>query len=140
MPIQTIDGRRLAANKAAVREHYDAMVNAFDAEAIRAQVADDFFDHQANKPMTADEVIAHARALHAALGELQVAIDDIIAESDRVAVRATWRGIHRGIFRGIAPTGKPVTFKGMVFWRLRDRRVAERWAEIDFGDLGAEAR
>lgn len=137
MLIQTADGRRLAANKAAVREHYDAVVNAFDAEAVRAQVADDFFDHQANKPMTADEVIAHARALQVALGDLHVTIDDIIAEGDRVAVRATWRGIHRGVFRGLVPTGKQVTFTGMVFWRLRDGRVAERWATIDFGDLAS---
>ena len=132
MLTRTIDGAALEANKALVRAHYDAVINAFDADAIRAQVADDFYDHQTGRPMSADEVVAHAQGLHAALSGLCVTIEDIVAEGDRIAVRAVWRGVHTGEFRGVAPTGKPITFKGMVFWRVRDGRVAERWAEIDF--------
>lgn len=126
---------RCAANRKLVRAHYDAMINRFDPDAIRAQVADDYVDHQSGRSMSADDVIAHAEALHAALADLSVTLDDMIAEGDRVAVRATWRGIHAGAFRGIAPSGKPVMFKGLVIWRVRDGQVAERWAEIDFSGL-----
>jgi steroid delta-isomerase-like uncharacterized protein len=135
MPGETIDSAVLEANKAAVRAHYDAMINAFDPDAIRAQVADDFYDHQYGCPMSADAAIAHARVLHAALSDLRVTIEEMIAEGDRVAVRATWRGVHTGVFRGAEPTGKPVTFTGMVFWRLRDGRVVERRAEVDLSHL-----
>ena len=129
----------VAANKAMVRAHYEAMVNAFDADAIRAQVADDFYDHQAGRALGADDTIAHARALQAAFDNLRVSIDDIVAEGDRVAVRATWRGVHRGPFRGLEPSGRPVTFSGMVFWRLDKGRVAERWATVDFSSLTASS-
>lgn len=132
MLTRTIDGTTLEANKTVVRAHYDAVINAFDANAIRAQVAENFFDHQTGRSMSADEVVAHAQSLHAALSDLRVSIEDIAAEGDRVAVRTVWRGVHMGEFRGIAPTNKPVTFKGMVFWRVRDGHLAERWAEIDF--------
>lgn len=45
MLTRTIDGAALEANKALVRAHYDAVINAFDADAIHAQVLDDFYVH-----------------------------------------------------------------------------------------------
>jgi predicted ester cyclase len=32
-------------------------------------------------------------------------------------------------------SGRDFAFTGMVFWRVRDGKIAERWAEIDFGTL-----
>lgn len=128
------------ASKALIRAHYDAVINWFDPDAIRAQVADDYVDHQSGRAMSADEVIAHAQNLHAIFQDLSVTLDEMVAESDRVAVRATWRGVQTGTFRGRLPTGKRVSFTGMVFWRVRDGKVAERWAEIDFGALGEPAQ
>jgi steroid delta-isomerase-like uncharacterized protein len=127
-----------AHNKALIRAHYDAVINWFDPDAIRAQVADEYFDHQSGRAMSANEVICHAMALHDAFADLSVTLDDMIAEGDRVAVRATWRGVHARPFRGLAPTGKRFSFTGMVFWRVRDGKIAERWAEIDFGALAAQ--
>jgi len=54
-----------------------------------------------------------------------------VAEGDTVAARVVWRGVHKGPWRGIAPTGKRFEFRGMTFWRIRDGRIAERWAEVD---------
>jgi len=56
----------LQANKALVLAHYDAVTNGHDPAAIHAQVAPDFFDHAVGAAMSADEVIAHSRDLHAA--------------------------------------------------------------------------
>jgi hypothetical protein len=55
----------LQANKALVRAHYDAVTNSHNPDAIRAQMALDFYDHAAVTAMSADEVIAHSAALHA---------------------------------------------------------------------------
>jgi steroid delta-isomerase-like uncharacterized protein len=85
--------------------------------------------------MTADDVIAHSAALHATFGEMNAAVESIIAEGDTVAARVVWRGVHKGPWRGIAPTGKRFEFRGMTFWRICDGRIAERWAEVDFASL-----
>lgn len=50
----------------------------------------------------------------------------MIAERDLVAVRATWRGTHKGAFMGPPPSGKPVTITGVVFWRGADGKLRER--------------
>ena len=82
----------ISENKALVRAHYEATVNAFDEAAIDQQVADEFVDHAAGEKLGPDGVKRHIRGLQAGFPELRVPIEDMIAEGDRVAVRATWRG------------------------------------------------
>ena len=35
---------------------------------------------------------------------------------------------------GVAPTGRPVSLRGINIFRIRDGRIAERWGRLD--DLG----
>lgn len=119
------------ANKFLLQAHYDAGTNGHHPDAIDAQIAPDFYDHAARSAKSADEVIAHSAALHATFGELSAEIDAMVAEGDQVAARVVWRGIHKGPWRGIAPTIKRVEFRGMTFCRIRDGKISERWAEVD---------
>lgn len=125
----------LDANKALVLAHYDAVINRLDPDAIRVQLASDFFDHALGKRMSAEEVIAHAAAMHETFADLSAVAECLVAERDIVAGRFVWRGRHRSPWRGIAPTGRHVEFRGMTFWRIHDGKISERWAEIDFVDL-----
>ena len=118
-------------NKALVRAHYEATVNRFDPAAIYEQVGDEFFDHTAGERLGPEGVKKHIRSLQAVFPDLQVTIEDIIAEHDRVAVRATWRGTHKGDFRGVPASHQPIEFTGMVFWRIADNKIVERWASVD---------
>ena len=127
--------QRLEAHKALIRAHYDAVTNGFDPAAIRAQVTDDFYDHAAQAVLGPEGTIAHARGLHAAFSPFGATIDDMVAEGDRVAARVTWRGVHIGPFRGLAPSNRHFSFTGMTFWRIAHGRIAERWAEVDAASL-----
>src|SRR5262245_62849650 len=138
--MNSVPASSLEANKALVLAHYDAVTNSHDPDAIRTQVASDFFDHGAGTAMTADEVIAHSAAMHASFGELNAVAESIIAEGDTVAARVVWRGVHKGPWRGIAPIGKRFEFRGMTFWRIQGGKIAERWAEIDFASLEKQLR
>jgi steroid delta-isomerase-like uncharacterized protein len=125
-------------NKALIRAHYDAMINWFQPDAVREQIADTYFDHQTGTAQSADDIIAYAQAMHDAFRDLSVTLNDVIAEGERVAVRVTWRGTHTGRYCGIGPTGERFEFTGIVFWRVREGRIVERWAEIDFAALIAQ--
>jgi len=61
-------------------------------------------------------------------------IEDIVAEGDKVWVRFTGRGTHRGEWRGLAPTGKKITFTGVQIWRIVDGKVVEKDSIIDILD------
>ena len=72
----------------------------------------------------------------AAFPDVQVEIDDVFAEADRVALRCTIRGTHKGELMGIPPTGKQVTFTGQAIYRLANGKIAEDWIAADvFGLL-----
>lgn len=123
----------LIANKKLVFDHYEELTNRKNLAAIEDQVADDFIDHEAppHLPTGPEGIRQWLQIVYAAFPDLHVQIEDMVAESDRVAVRAVWRGTHRGAFMGIAPSGREFAFKGLVFWRIRDGRIAERWATLD---------
>lgn len=68
---------------------------------------------------------------HAAFPDWQDTEDDIVAEGDRVVLRFTGRGTHRGEFLGLAPTGRRVAMPGIAIYRLEDGRIAEDWVQLD---------
>jgi steroid delta-isomerase-like uncharacterized protein len=121
----------LEYNRNLIRAHYEATTNRFDPAAIDEQVADDFFDHAAGARLGPEGVKQHIQGLKAVFLDLHVTIEDIIAEGDKVAVRARWQGTHSADFRGIPASHKQVEFSGMVFWRIADGKIRERWASVD---------
>jgi predicted ester cyclase len=60
---------------------------------------------------------------------------DVIAEGDRVFVRATIRGVHKGEFMGLAPTGREVNVPLFIVYRLEGGKIAEHWMLADMPAL-----
>jgi steroid delta-isomerase-like uncharacterized protein len=122
-------------NKKLILDHYESFLHQQDADAVRKQLAADFRDHEM-PPGTLpgpDAALEYRAMLHNAFPDLRVKIEDIVAEGDLVAVRARWIGTHRGVLPMIPVpvTNRAFTLKGMVFWRIRDGKIVERWATMD---------
>ena len=66
-------------------------------------------------------------ALLTAFPDLHATVDDLVAEGDKVVVRATLRGTHQGEFMGIPPTGKEVTVRGIAICRFVGGKEVEHW-------------
>jgi predicted ester cyclase len=60
-----------------------------------------------------------------------LAIEDSVAEGDRVAVRYAFSATSEGEFMGIPPTGKPVVLTGQTILRFENGKVVERWQQAD---------
>lgn len=58
-------------------------------------------------------------------------VDDAIAEDDRVVLRYTFRGTHKGDLMGIPATSKAVAFSGMSIYRMLDGTCVEFWEALD---------
>jgi predicted ester cyclase len=80
---------------------------------------------------TRGEAIAMRDLLTAAFPDLHAGIDDLIAEDDQVVARLTFTGTHQGEFRGIAPTGRAITFSAIRIYRLADGKIVGSWAVQD---------
>ena len=71
------------------------------------------------------EVLAETRR---SLPDFRAQIEAVVAEGDLLAARITYSGTHRGTMRGVAPTGRVLTWEAMTFRRFNDEaRVVERW-------------
>jgi steroid delta-isomerase-like uncharacterized protein len=63
--------------------------------------------------------------------DLNITVEDVMAEEDRVAARVTMRGTHLGEFQGIAPTGKRVEVRAIDMFRIREGKIVEHWGHAD---------
>ena len=73
----------------------------------------------------------HIDMFEAAFPLYELLAEDMIAEGDRVAVRATFRGIHQGEFAGIPATGLEVEIPVFLIYRIEDGLIAEHWMQAD---------
>lgn len=96
-------------------------------------LAPDFVDHDPVPGQGAglDGYREMVGAFRAAFPDLRVQNEDVIVEEDKVVLRWTARGTHKGPLMDIPPTGKEVTLKGIDILRVDSGRIAERWGEFD---------
>lgn len=81
-----------------------------------------------------------SRSIQSAFADLSVTIEDSVTESDTVAQRLTFRGVHEGEFMGVEPTGAAVEAPNMAFNVIGGGQITERWLLPDMfaimGQLG----
>jgi predicted ester cyclase len=79
----------------------------------------------------AEQSKTRIRAWRLAFPDFHTTIENVIAEGDWVAFQLRHQGTHRGEFLGVAPTGRRVDFRSMVFNRFVDGVVVENWGLHD---------
>jgi predicted ester cyclase len=73
-----------------------------------------------------------------AFPDMQYLVEELLAEGQTVASRATWTATHRAAFLHIAPTGRTVRVVGVDLARLADGRIVELWTNFDAWGLMAQ--
>jgi steroid delta-isomerase-like uncharacterized protein len=125
-------------NKALIRRLFDEVLNAGNFGLLDQLIGASYIEHNpvANQAGGAGGVRERVLRLRAGFPDLRFVLEELIGEDAIVAARYRWQGTHKGLFLGIAPTGRRLSVKGMDFYRLEDGRVIERWDTVDeFGML-----
>lgn len=124
------------SNKAVFGRFHDAL-DTGDAEVISKTIDEvvepDMLFHT---PVPMDATGAQAlkqvwAVLLRAFPDIHVAVEDVIAEGDKVVVRNTVTGTHQGEYRGLPPTGRSVTYNEIFIVRFAGGRIAEVWGVVD---------
>jgi steroid delta-isomerase-like uncharacterized protein len=122
-------------NKMLIRRDIEEIYNRGNLAVVDEVAASDLVIHL---PSAEIHGLAGAKqyvtSLRAAFPDLQITIEDQVADGDRVATRWTARGTHTGAFQGIPPTGKQIRVSAINIDRIDDGKVVECWVNSD--DLG----
>ena len=73
--------------------------------------------------------------VHTGFPDGHVSIEDQLAQGTRVWTRKTFSGTHTGVFAGVAPTGKMMTYQVVDILVLRNDKIIEHWSVLDRLDL-----
>jgi steroid delta-isomerase-like uncharacterized protein len=71
------------------------------------------------------------KTVYLAFPDWHMAIEEMVAEGEKVVTRAKYTGTHKGNFGSIPPTGKQFSYTGMLIARFADGREIEAWAVAD---------
>jgi steroid delta-isomerase-like uncharacterized protein len=120
-------------NKAVARAVYDVF-NGADPVELDDVVAAHAVDHDPYNPFREEgreglkKVIEMYRS---AFPDLQIAVEDQIAEGDKVVTRWVARGTHQGEMMGAPATGKSSEVGGVGIDRIENGQVVEAWGFWD---------
>lgn len=115
--------------KAVVRAYVEAF-NRGDLAGLKALLAPDAQIQGVLGRGTIERVEAVWRQLIEGYG-IQLTVEEMIAEGERVAVRYTERGTFRAPAFGHEPTGRSYELVAMEWFEIRDGRIARRWGARD---------
>jgi steroid delta-isomerase-like uncharacterized protein len=72
--------------------------------------------------------------LRSAFPDLRFVVHDMLVTEEKVALRCTMHGTHRGELFGMPPTGRRIQVSQMQIEHLQDGKIVEHWRQSD--DLG----
>jgi predicted ester cyclase len=122
-------------NKVVTRRYFEELWTQNNLAVIDEIIAPDVVGTSAGQTFRgADTLRQRTKNLRAIYSDVRFAVEDQIAETEKVLVRWTFRGRHTGEYMGAKPTGKEVVATGMNLFRLAGGRIEEIWVESD--DLG----
>jgi len=132
----------IAANKELVGRFYKEVYGDWNMALVDEVVSPQFTSHDWPKgsPTGPQGFRSFYSAIRSAVPDARYEVDDLIAEGDRVVVRWRLLGTHKGDFRGIAPTGRPIALKGIAIYRVDEGKLMERWVVTDLYGLLEEIR
>lgn len=121
-------------NKAIVNRFYKEFANQGNLSVADELVASDFVDHNPPSPDVAagrDGVKQVFAMFRKAFPDMNMTVEDQIAEGDKVVSRMKFQGTHKGEMMGIPSTGKKVSMGLIDILRVKNGQITEHWGESD---------
>jgi steroid delta-isomerase-like uncharacterized protein len=116
-------------NAAVARRWFEEVWNQRRAETVDELLRPDSVGHTESGDVVGPDDFknkVHAELL-AALPDIRVTVEDVIADGDNVVVRWSASGTHRGDGMGLKATGRAVTFRGLTWMVVRGGKLVEGW-------------
>jgi len=114
-------------NKEIVRRYLEEVMNTGRVDHIEDFISPNYIEvYQGKKyPLGIKGAIDHVQGVRKTYPDLKVTVEQQIAEGEWVATSIVAHGTHQGVWLGIKPTGKILTFTGVNIDRVLNGRIVE---------------
>jgi len=121
------------ANKALVSRLFEEAFNQGNMDVVDEVVAPKFLHYMAGEMNVqgTEGYKEFIRVFRTAFPDLNIVIEDMVAEGRMVTVRQTYTGAHEGNLVDVPPTGAEVTFTGISTFKISGGKVVEGRTEHD---------
>lgn len=118
------------------RRWFEQIWNQRRTDLIESFVSEESVSHmEGGDVASADEFRAMHQQFTAAFPDLQVTVEETVADDDNVVVRWRATGTHHGDGLGLKATGRPISIRGMTWLKFRDGKFVEGWDSWNQGAL-----
>lgn len=121
--------------RALVRRHIEEGFNCDDWTVCEKTLADTYtayYGAEGKANVGRDEYVRVCKFLRESFPDVNITIEDLVVEGDKVVMRYTERGTLSGRpFLGIEPAGQRYAKPGTTVYRVVDGRLAESWGVED---------
>jgi len=138
--IPAAKGQSTTENKKVVLKYIEEVINLRKLNLVNEIFADKFIRHDlmenSEKVLTIADQQQSIAELIRIFPDIYYTVGDVIAEGDKVVMRAVMRGTQREAFMGIQPSGNRVDYMSEIFFfRLDNGKIVERWGQFDMYNL-----
>jgi predicted ester cyclase len=110
-------------NKALIRHAYE-LINRGGLNAYWERCTPDYIEHMTDRDMSLEQAKEFEDNFFVEFPDINLTVNDIIAEGDKVAVLVTWRAANKD-------TGKKIEMTNANVFKIAKGRIAEAWNVTD---------
>lgn len=123
----------LEKNKELVKKFNYEVIQGKSVQAFEETVHAQFFNHSV--PVGAitgrEGVLDYMKIIWLVFPDMKVEINMQIAEGDLVTTHKTFHATHKGVFMGMEPTNKKISWDVIDIIRIKDGKAIEHWSIRD---------
>ena len=114
-------------NKLQIQRYIDAVINTGNVENIAQFISPDYIEVYEGKryPLGIKGAKEHILGVRQTYPDLTLTVEQQIGEGEWVATTIVARGTHIGVWLGMKPIGKVLTYSGVNIDRVVDGRIVE---------------
>jgi len=138
--IFSAEGQSPEGNKKVIAHYLLDIINGRKLELLGEVFAERFVRHDLNDStdtwMTVADQQKRLSDLFHVFPDFYYTISDIIAEGEKVVVRAVWHGTQKNTFMKTESSGNRIdAVSEIIFYRLEKGKIVERWTQLDLYNL-----